>query len=161
MGKEITRESIEDALDELARKIAKQMERVQEWQADREAMRRTLKYFDGVSQLPPKPEEELGVTAEQIRGLEPEKAAIVIAEANDGELKSTPARCLMVEAGVIPDTRNASHRLWEVLDGSERFENVKRGVYRLMPPRDLRDPYEDDLPYDRYAEAQADDEIPF
>lgn len=77
--------------------------------------------------------QELSTDPEALAGLSVLEAAIRIAKDHDGMLVSTPARELMVKAGVLDDTRASSTVLYAALNESGRFEKSgKRGEYALV-----------------------------
>lgn len=81
----------------------------------------------------------LALKPEEIAGLSVIEAAIRIAEKHDGVLASTPARELMVAAGVLEDTRASSTVLYTALNGDDRFEKGdRRGEYVLVGRDDKR-----------------------
>ncbi len=76
------------------------------------------------------------VSPDELRGQGIEEAAICIASKNGGVLVSTPARELLVEAGVLT-FEQSKYLLWETLKNSKRFEPTgQRGRWRLceQPP---------------------------
>ena len=76
------------------------------------------------------------VSPDELRGLGIEEAAVRIALKNGGVLVSTPARELLVEAGVLTLVQS-KYQLWETLKSSKRFEPTgQRGRWRLCehPP---------------------------
>ena len=72
------------------------------------------------------------VSPDELRGQGIEEAAICIASKNGGVLVSTPARELLVEAGVLTFEQSKS-MLWETLKNSKRFEPTgQRGRWQTV-----------------------------
>lgn len=67
----------------------------------------------------------------KLRGLTHTQALIEIANYNGGTLKAQDARGLMIRAGVMRDTKNATHMVHGAIARSEAFERIGRGEYRL------------------------------
>ena len=74
----------------------------------------------------------LGVNPERLFGLTLEDAVLLIAEKNEGLVKSTAASRLLREVGILPDDNRARTRLYHHLANSPRYQNIDRGVYRLV-----------------------------
>ena len=82
----------------------------------------------------------LDILPDELRGSPLEDALIFIAERNDGILPSTPARELLVEAGVLRGNQTGN-ALWLALDRSDRFTRESKGRYRLVDePDETRGP---------------------
>ena len=76
----------------------------------------------------------MNVSPDELRGKGVEEAAVTIAEQNNGLLVSTPARELLIEAGVLT-VKQSNYMLWETLKGSNRFEPTgQRGRWKLREP---------------------------
>ena len=74
--------------------------------------------------------EFLSVTEDELRSMGVEEALVLIAKRNAGLVSSGPARKLLEDAGVLKGSQT-SNRLWQVFQDSERFEQVRRGQYKL------------------------------
>jgi len=60
-------------------------------------------------------------------------ALIAIAKHNGGILRTRDAKPLLQRMHLMKVTKNASNILYNVINRSERFDNVGPGVYRLRP----------------------------
>lgn len=78
---------------------------------------------------------DLHVSPDEVREMTQLQALIHIAEKNNGRLRVAPARLLIVKAGIMKAGKNASNVLFSAIDRSERFERIKRGVYKLLPSK--------------------------
>lgn len=89
------------------------------------------------------------VSADELRSLEREDAAVLIAERSNGVLESTPAREIMVEAGLLPQSsiNAASTALYATLSTSDRFESAGRGKWRLIQEAEKEKPAEPASPF--------------
>ena len=77
----------------------------------------------------------LGVRPEELKGLTHLEALVYIAVKNNNILKTSPARLLLIEAGLLRQGKNSSRTLYLAVDRSDRFESVKRGEYRVCAER--------------------------
>lgn len=74
----------------------------------------------------------VAVPLDELKGLTPLDAAILIAQRNGGVLKFVAARRAMIAAGVLPNTNAGSTRLFRAVNESERFHRGPiKGEYRL------------------------------
>ena len=100
---------------------------------------------------------ERQVSPEELYGLSLEDAVYLIAERNHGIVRSTPANNLLREVGILPDDSRARTRLYHHLANSPRYENVERGMYRLIedyePESGLTDEQEELL--ERYRTGKS------
>ena len=116
-----------EALNKKIERLQSQLELLTD---NRDAILRTLEYRRPTPKRRRK-RVDLHVTAEELAGMAVEEAAVLIARRNNGTIRSTPARELMKEAGVLPRDGRASTRLYHFLSTSERFLSVGRGLYDL------------------------------
>ncbi|MCY3970635.1 MAG: hypothetical protein OXG74_11930 [Acidobacteria bacterium] len=134
MNQTDTNAVIETALrqdvEKLDKKIDQLQKRLDRLVANRDAIMATLEYRRPTRKRARK-SVDLHVTAVEIKGMSVEEAAVLIAQRNDGRIKSTPARELMKEAAILPRDGRASTRLYHFLSTSARFESVGRGEYQL------------------------------
>ena len=77
----------------------------------------------------------LNVRPGEMRGMTQLTAMIHIAQKNNGKLKVSPVKDLLVEAGLIKSAKNASNIIFTAIERSGRFERIKRGEYKLIPAR--------------------------
>ena len=116
-----------EALNKKIERLQSQLNRLTK---NRDAILRTLEYRSPTPKRRRK-RVDLHVAAEDLVGMAVEEAAVLIARRNNGTIRSTPARELMKEAGVLPKDGRASTRLYHSLSTSERFVSVGRGKYEL------------------------------
>ena len=115
-------------------KVNKRIERIRatldEAEQIREALKRTLDFY---FQSPSKPlsRAHKDVGPDDLRDMKLKEAVSYLAERNAGEFYSTPARDLLIEAGVIRE-ENSKQTVYQLLSTWEAFESVRRGVYRLV-----------------------------
>ncbi len=104
-------------------------------QAAADTLRREVEAYDLLiaRHTPRKPRKrkpvDLHVTTAEIEGMKLEPALLYIADRNDGLIKSTPARQLLTDAGIL--NGRGEQQLYHFLSNSPRFENVHRGLYRV------------------------------
>jgi len=67
-----------------------------------------------------------------LRGMKQLEALTRIAQHNGGQLRTTTAKKLLVQAGLISNPKNANNILFAVIQRSGKFERVEPGVYRLV-----------------------------
>ncbi|MCY4602290.1 MAG: hypothetical protein OXF27_20495 [Acidobacteria bacterium] len=95
-----------------------------------EVLKKTIEHFDPTSKRRVVRQEVLNVDADELRGKSLEDALIYVAKRNDGIVRSSSVRPLLVESGVLR-VKQTSHALSVALRTSEYFESVTRGKYRL------------------------------
>ncbi|MCI0529554.1 MAG: hypothetical protein L0Y56_19100 [Nitrospira sp.] len=123
-----TIEQLGQLRDELKAKQDKLLKRIEQIEHELCSVETTL------GLLRPAGTTESGITPEEIVDLKPIDALVVVAQRDGGRLKSTQARSLLVEAGVIKG-QNASSIIYNTIERSERFQKIKRGEYRLAGPK--------------------------
>ncbi len=131
---DITMESIRSEIESLNRKVDRLRAALSDTERRRDALMLTLEHFEPGS---PKRRRQvaLDINSDELRGMHPEDAAVLIAERNGGVLVSTYAREALVEAGVLTGSQT-SNALWTILDRSERFVREAKGRYRLVDDAD-------------------------
>ena len=67
----------------------------------------------------------------RLRGLTQLQAIIAIAKHSGGVVRAQDARQMMIRAGVMKDTKNATNITHNVILRSEKFERIAPGTYRL------------------------------
>ena len=128
---DINEKLIREKMESLSRTIERLQKTVDDAQRKRDALALTLQVFQPA---PPKRTSRtaaLDISADELRGRPLEEALIFIAERNDGVLPSTPAREVLIEAGVLRGLQTGN-ALWLALDRSERFTRESKGRYRLL-----------------------------
>jgi hypothetical protein len=71
----------------------------------------------------------------RLRGMSHAKALIRIARENNGIVKTTEARDILLQAGVASGKpRNVNSHIHTLLSRSDQFERIEPGVYRLIQP---------------------------
>jgi hypothetical protein len=78
--------------------------------------------------------------ASSLRGMSHRQAVITIAKHNGGIVRAQEAKRLMITAGVMRDTKNATHMVHNAIISSERFDRIGRGEYRLRVPMPMPSP---------------------
>lgn len=141
---DITKALIEEKLDRLRKQEATASRKLIGLQESIHALEKTLGLFAPAKRKAAPV--DLHVTPDEIRGWNVEGACSIIAERNNGELRSTAARKLLVEADVLPKD-SAAAKLYFHLNNSPYFERKSRGVYRYhtdVHPEEVEE--EGDLP---------------
>ena len=67
-----------------------------------------------------------------LRGLKQVDALTKIAQHGGGQLQTTVAKKLLLQAGLIRNPKNANNIMFSVIQRSGKFERVEPGVYRLI-----------------------------
>ena len=131
MTKQLTIESVKSDIESLNGKIERLTAQLEKAKSQRDALETVIELYVEAPKRRSKFTRDLDIDPVDLRGFEPERALIHIAERNEGELSSTGARELLERAGVLsgPKTKND---LWNILQSSESFEKVGRGRYRLV-----------------------------
>jgi hypothetical protein len=77
-------------------------------------------------------EKTVGVfSAGNLRGMSHTQAVVAIAKNNGGVVKAQDAKRLMIQAGVMRDTKNSTHMVHNAIINSDRFDRIGRGEFRL------------------------------
>ena len=126
------REVIEMELASIEKRIASHKRILTTLQDKHDGLSMTLRHFAPKESVIKKTRasELLNVTTDELRGMGIEEALVLIARKNTGLVSSGPARKLLEDAGVLKGSQT-SNRLWQVFQESERFEQVRRGQYKL------------------------------
>ncbi len=69
--------------------------------------------------------------APKLRGMTHKQAVVAIAKHNNGVIKSREAKKLMIRAGVMSETKNASRMVHNAIKSTNRFVSIGPGEYRL------------------------------
>ena len=123
--------SILKKMESLSRKIERLKANLEAAQREHDALETTMSIFTPAEPKRLKRNLDLDITADTLRGESLDDALMTIAEHNHGVVASTPARELLVEAGVLHGN-NTGNTLWAALDRSDRFERESKGRYRLI-----------------------------
>ena len=67
----------------------------------------------------------------KLRGLTHKQAVVAIAKSNGGRIRSLDAKKLMIRAGIMSETPNASRMVHNAIKGSGLFVSISPGIYRL------------------------------
>jgi len=67
----------------------------------------------------------------KLRGMTHKQAVVAIAKQNNGFIRSLDAKKLMIRAGIMKDTRNASRMVHNAIKGTHLFEPISPGKFRL------------------------------
>ena len=122
------------AIDDLSKVLAdlrqehqKAFNRVAQYEQDIAAIETALRYLKARQPA----EIRAVVDPVELRGMTQTKALMTIAKRNNGDLKVTEAKRLMLQAGLFQNSKNASQIIYNVIKRSDVFERVNPGVYRL------------------------------
>ena len=129
--KTLTMDVLQEDIKSLNSKIDRLKASLQEAERERDA---TLLVIAKYSEMPKKRvlrNAYLGINSDSLKGMTLEVALIHIAKCNNGIVRSSPARELLKEAGILNGAQNG-HKLWNTLQLSEHFEKVAYGTYRLI-----------------------------
>ncbi len=75
------------------------------------------------------------VDVASLRGMKQIEALTKIAQHSGGQLRTSIAKRLMLQAGLIKNPKNANNILFSVIQRSGKFERVEPGIYRLIGPK--------------------------
>jgi hypothetical protein len=75
--------------------------------------------------------ETVSLPATKLRGMTQLSAVIAIAKSNGGVVRAQDAKRLMIKAGIMSATKNATNMTHNVILRSERFERIAPGEYKL------------------------------
>jgi hypothetical protein len=67
----------------------------------------------------------------RLRGMTHSAAVVAIAKHNGGLIRTQDAKRLMIKAGIMSDTKNATSMTFRAITQTDRFEHVGPGEYRL------------------------------
>ena len=130
----------ESALQKKIEELAKPLSQAQE---DLRSVQGTIAYYERAIRTAPtsqnfvrtgKPIVTVAVfSAASLRGLSHKKAVVAIARHNGGIIKAQEAKRMMIQAGIMRDTKNSTHMVHNAIITSDRFERIGRGEFRLKP----------------------------
>jgi hypothetical protein len=101
--------------------------RLAELEQDMEAIETTLRYLKARQPA----EIQAAIDPNELRSMTQIKALIAVAKSNNGDLKVTEAKRLMLQAGLFQNSKNASQIIYNVIKRSDVFVKVRPGIYRL------------------------------
>ena len=128
---DITEMTIRDEIEALNRKIERLRGSLADAEQRRDALALTLEHFQPPAVKRTRRQADIDVSPDELRGKAIGEALLLIANRGGGILRSTVARELLVEAGVIRGTQ-AGNALWTALDRSKNFVREAKGRYRLL-----------------------------
>ena len=102
--------------------------------SDIEAVQRALALLRGQNGLPVENAAER-ISVESLKGMTYLAAIKAIARKNDGKVKVTDAKRLLLEAGVALNPKTAYQQVTSTLIRSKHFERVAPGTYQLLPSK--------------------------
>jgi hypothetical protein len=70
----------------------------------------------------------------KLRGMTHKEAVVAIAKKNNGIVRSQDAKRLMIRAGIMRETRNSSRMVHNAIKGTNLFDSIGPGEYRLKNP---------------------------
>lgn len=115
---------------ELGSKVFRLEKELNEARKDLAAVDRSIRLLNPASNFTVE-DRNLSVEVAELQGKEIVDALLLIAERNRGILRSRTARRLLEQAELLPGGQRSSNILWNAIVGSNRFEQVRRGEYRL------------------------------
>lgn len=138
--------TLRDRLDRRQVEIQKELEEVNN---NLDSVSRTLELLDRAdSDVAPAPRPHAAVfrvptasiDVSSLRGMKQVDALRKIAEHGGGQVQTSVAKRLFLQAGLIKNPKNANNILFAVIHRSGLFERVEPGVYRLInrPVRPIR-----------------------
>jgi len=108
---------------------------IEEMRAPLEQKEKDLEHFLGVidfyTRNAPKQVVSPASPIANLRGLSQKQAVIAIAKANGGVIKAQYAKRLMIEAGIMKNTKNSTRMVHNAIINSERFDRIAPGEFRL------------------------------
>ena len=116
--------------DRLERKVKKLRENLDRSEKDLEHVSRSVELL-GRNGKSPK-QEDLGIVPDAFVGKGLCQALVMIAKQNNNILKSTPARSLLIEAGLL-NPKTSSSVMNTTLKRANYFKRCSRGVYEYIP----------------------------
>ena len=128
---EITEQKIQNEIKGLQDKADRLKLTLSEIEHAIESLMGTLQHFNPEPKRYARKQPALNVNIEELAGKNLEEALIYIAESNKDQLNSRAVRPLLIEAGVLRGNQT-SHTLWSHISESDRFEQIARGIYRLV-----------------------------
>jgi hypothetical protein len=121
-------EALEKTLHEKLQMLLKPVEQVQEElghvRSTIALLRRDAKAFDQFS-------ERIPTHIAKLRGMTQLDAIITIAKDNGGIVRAQEAKRLMIKAGIMRNTKNATNMTHNVFSRSDRFERIGPGEFKL------------------------------
>ena len=69
-----------------------------------------------------------------LRGMTQKRAVIAIAKANGGIIRARDAKKLLISQSVMRETKNSTRMVHNAIIGTDRFERIAPGEYRLKIP---------------------------
>ena len=126
-----TIEQLKDLEAKLSEKRDAAARRLESFENDLTALRRTISIIEP-GQQGKASNQDIGVTVAEIESMTQLNALVYIAQKNNNQLHVTPARHLLLEAGLLTNTDTASSVINTTISRSGKFDPVKRGVYQLI-----------------------------
>ena len=130
-GREQTIQYLTQLKRDLAAKRERLLKPVQEVDQELEGVSSTLALVLRAGVSVEKTNSGLDFPLRKLKGLTHTQALIEIAKYQGGTLRAQDAKVIMLAAGVMKPTKNATHMVHGAIARSEAFERVGRGEYRL------------------------------
>jgi hypothetical protein len=123
---------IQEELEQIRKPIA-------QLEADLQSIQGALAFYQRKATAPSKLAELQEVLTEamatipmaRLKGLSHEAAVVAIAKYNGGTVRTQEAKRLMIKAGIMSPTKNATNMAHNAIQRSEKFDWVSPGEYRL------------------------------
>ncbi|MGA9510548.1 MAG: hypothetical protein WBV55_18150 [Candidatus Sulfotelmatobacter sp.] len=126
-------QSHEDALRYLKAKRQTIMEKLEVFEEDLEHLNATIHFLEkeSVADRLLTPDVKAEFPIGQLRNLTQVQAVVAIAKHNGGIVKAQDAKHLMIQAGVMRNTKNSTNIAHNVILRSGKFERIAPGEFRL------------------------------
>jgi hypothetical protein len=145
-------QKIQEELEKIRKPIA-------QLEADLQAIQGALAFYEREATIPSKlvelqeaiTEAMATIPMARLKGLSHEAAVVAIAKYNGGIVRTQDAKRLMIKAGIMSPTKNATNMAHNAIKRSDKFDWVSPGEYRL---KEARAP--EGLPFDPARDSFAD-----
>lgn len=112
------------------------MHQISELEDALEHLNGTIDFFEKEGRIEsveqPKPAEAMEFPTAKLRGLKQLQAVVMIAKHFRGVVKAQDAKRLMINGGVMKETKNSTNITHNLIIRSGRFERIAPGEYRLI-----------------------------
>jgi len=143
---QIMEKGLQEKLDRLRKPLLQVEEDLQHVLGTIAFLKRDIKPADSEDGPP----EEISRLSTKLKGMTQLAAVITIAKARGGKVRTQDAKRLMIKAGIMSATKNATNMTHNVISRSNRFQRIAPGEYMLresehesdesLTIRDLRRP---------------------
>ena len=113
------------------RELGSELEQVR---SDIEAVQRALALLRGQNGVPVEDATQR-ISVESLKGMSYLAAIAAVARTNNGRVKVTDAKRLLLEAGIARNPKTAYQMITSTILRSDRFQRIARGTYQLLPSK--------------------------